>query len=1031
MSSNDSSGISTERWRQIERIYEEVVELDASSRDAYLARACAGDEDLHQEILSLLYFADQTDSFLEEPVLSLGLEVIGHRQEEMLGKHIGRYKLLELLGYGGMGDVYLTHDPHLNRRVALKLLPASITGDQERILRFKQEARAASAISHPNVAHIYEIGEANGRHYITMEYVAGKTLRQVLKQGRPDSHIALEITIQVLTALSAAHKSHVIHRDIKPENIMLREDGYVKVLDFGLAKLSESRSVESDDEEQNLLSLHTEPGLLMGTSHYMSPEQVRKQSVDGRTDLWSVGVMLYEMLTGQRPFKGPAVNEIIIAILEEEPEPLISKRPELPPALQLFVTKALRKRLDERYQTVDDMLADLRHIRQEMGDGYKNQGATIAAIPEPRALGSQDLSPATAEPRPPSTNELSHHVGTDPTRFATTQTSIFTSVSRFITQDAWRLVMGITLLATLVVSGLYFGLYQRRPRQWQSIYFDSQFENRLHQLQSVNFNPQFQRLNLSGSISDIVISPDGKYVASIITEDGKQSIHITELVTSSDLRIVPPSEKGYSGLSFSPDGNYIYYLEKQTETGTLNRVSKLGGGQRKILNNVNTPVTFSPDGKRIAFVRYNVAEETPDIIISQADGMAEQTLARRTSKDTDVFPVDMNKVGPSWSPDGKVLACATINWSSNPPEMNLEVIDVTNGTSRRLNAKPWYDISRFVWLTDGSGIIVAGTESPNKPWQLAMVSYPDGAIRRITNDPNNYTRISTTSDSQTFLTLNVEETSSIWRISPEGENQFAPLNVSQKKGVSEIAWKPDGKLVYTVSEGEDMNLWMQDADGQTARQLTFEHNKNFRPTISPDERHIVFVSTRAGIANIWRIDDDGTQLKQLTSGPYEDMPTITPDGKWVIYRTGINISKVSIDGGSPVELFDKGALYPVVSPDGQRLALFTNEHPESQEWFLEVYDLRSLKPVNRFSLNEASKPFNGLQWSPDGQGLIYVSNANGASNLWMQKLAGGTPKPLTDFKDAEILSFAWSAPLKQIVCVRSTKTYIPVLIKLF
>ena len=989
---------------------------------------------MRQELLSLLNSADRTDSFLEEPVLSLGLAVIGLRQEAMIGKHVGRYKLLELLGYGGMGDVYLTHDPHLNRRIALKLLPASITGDEERILRFKQEARAASAISHPNVAHIYEIGEANERHYITMEYVAGKTLRQVLKQGTPDKHTALDITIQVLTALSAAHKAHVIHRDIKPENIMLREDGYVKVLDFGLAKLSESPGGKSDDEEQTLLSLHTEPGLLMGTSHYMSPEQVRKQSVDGRTDLWSVGVVLYEMLTGQRPFKGHAVNEIIISILEEEPQPLISKRPELPPALQLFVTKALRKQVDERYQTVDDMLADLRHIRQEMGDGYKNQSATVAAIPEPRALGSQDVSPDTAEPRPPSTNELSHHVGTDPTRFAAPQTSIFTSASRFLTQDPWRLTMGVILLATLLVSGLYIGLFQRRLRQWQSMYFDSHRESYLRllrQVQSANFTPHFQRLNLSGSISDIVISPDGKYVASIIAEDGKQAIHITELATSTDLRIVPPSEKGYSGLSFSPDGNYIYYLEKQTETATLNRVSKLGGGQRKILNNVNTPVTFSPDGKRIAFVRYNVAEETPDIIISQADGMAEQTLARRTRKDADVFPADMNKVGPSWSPDGKVLACATINWSSTPPEMNLEVIDVANGTSRRLNAKPWYDISRFVWKADGSGIVVAGTESPNKPWQLALLSYPDGEIRKITNDPNNYTRISTTSDSETFLTLNVEETSSIWRISPEGENQFTPLNVSQKKGVSEIAWKPDGKLVYTVSEGEDMNLWMQDADGKTTRQLTYEHNKNFRPTISPDERHIVFVSTRAGIASIWRMDDDGTQLKQLTSGPYEDMPAITPDGKWVIYRTGINISKVSIDGGSPVELFDKSALYPVVSPDGRRLALFTNDHPESQEWFLEVYDLHSLKPVKRFALHEASKPFNGLQWSPDGQGLIYVSNANGAANLWMQKLTGDAPKPLTDFKDAEILSFAWSAHLKQIVCVRSTKTYIPVLVKLF
>ena len=1009
MQSKNPQRMKSSRWKQIESLYHTTLQLNTADRDDFLTKACAGDESLRQEILSLLSCTDVNDSFLEEPVLNLGLAMLGIRRETLIGENVDRYRLLKQIGRGGMGEVYLAHDPRLNRRVALKLLPTSIMGEQERVLRFEQEARAASAISHPNVAHVYEIGEGQGRHYITMEYVEGKTLRQILKQGALDINKTLDITIQVLAALSAAHKSGVIHRDIKPENIMLRDDGYVKVLDFGLAKLADNDSALIEIEAQSLYSLHTEPGLLMGTSHYMSPEQIRRHPVDVRTDLWSVGVMLYEMLSGQRPFHGQAAHEVIIDILEREPEPLSNKMPELPLTLQYFVLKALRKQLSERYQTVEMMLADLRQIVRQL-EHSQNATTPIPAALHPSALTYERPDYATAEPLDPSTGEhapLNANLEL-PTH---TPTNIPTSAWRRFHPVPGRQVfwVGLPLLITLVF--------------YLAFLYGSSGE-----LQSKNFNLQFKRLTMSGSLSDIVISPDGQYVASVVTEEGKQAIHITELATSSDLRIVSPSDRGYSGLSFSPDGNYIYYLENQTETGALYRVSKLGGGQRKILNNINTPVTFSPDGKQIAFVRFNIPGNTLDIVISHADGTDEQTVASRTRKDIDVFPVDMNGVGPAWSPDGKVLACVTINRSRNPHEMNLEVLDVASRTSRRLNFTPWYDISRISWLADGSGLVMAAAESLNVPWQLALVSFPKGEVRKLTNDPNNYTRISTTLDSATFLTLNVEENSSIWLTSLDNK-QFAPFNVRQKKGITEIACKPDGKLIYTVNDGEDLNLWMQERDVNTARQLTFEHNKNFRPTISPDERYIAFVSSRAGKFNIWRMETDGTHLKQLTFSAYDDMPAVTHDGKWIIYRTRNSVMKVPIDGGDSIKLFDKSALYPVISPDGRLLALLTNDKPDSQKWYLEVFDLSSLALISRFELPDTSKPFYGLRWEPNGRGLIYVSSADGASNLWMQSLKGGAPKPLTNFRDAEILSFAWSPYLNQIACLRSSKTYIPILIK--
>jgi serine/threonine protein kinase len=1001
------------RWRQVESLYHSALHLQAADREEFLIRACAGDNSLLHEVLSLLFSSDCADSFLEEPAVSLGLEVMGFEQEAMVGKLIDRYRLLEVLGRGGMGEVYLAHDPRLNRRVALKLLPASITGDRGRVLRFEQEARAASAISHPNVAHIYEIGEAQGQHYIVMEYIQGKTLRQILREGSLEVNKALTIAVQMMEALTEAHRVGVIHRDIKPENIMLRDDGYLKVLDFGLAKLNESGATGSDEKAQALSSLHTDPALLMGTSHYMSPEQVRRQHVDGRTDLWSVGVVFYEMLAGQRPFHGQAISEIIISILEQEPEPINHKLPGLPPALQHFVDKALRKQPDERYQTADSMLLDLRRIVRQLEDERNVPSPSSGNEPETPSYALRESAQITVE----SPGRLTEETGHSPEAskpFPAEKKENPASSHSFLAPNLWRTGIVVVALLSLLGIGLYLSLFSERWRK----------------LKHRNFNLQFQRLNMSGSISDLVISPDGKYIASIVGEEGKQAVHILERATSSDLRIVAPSEKGYSGLSFSPDGNYVYYLENQTETANLYRVSKLGGAQRKILNNINTPVTFSPDGNLIAFVRLNIADDTPDLIISNADGTAERTLARRTRNDTDVFPVNMNGIGPAWSPDGKFLACATTNWSRNPKEMNLEIIDVATGASRRLNAMPWYDLSRIAWLADGSGIIVAATNSPSSLWQLSLLSFPDGAIRQLSRDPNNYTRISTTADSSLFLALNVEDSSSIWLISPEGEKQFTPFNVSQKKGVSEIVWKPDGKLIYTVNDGESLNLWMQEADGSSTRQLTFE-NKNFKPTISPDERYVVFVSSREGIANLWRMDTDGTQLKRLTFGQYEDMPSITPDGKWIIYRTGTSVMKIPVDGGKPVKLFDKTALYPVVSTDGQLLAYFTNQQPDSQRWHLEVLDLNSLTPVRSFDLSDAVKPFNGLRWTPDGQGLVFISSADGASNLWLQPLNGDAPRQLTNFKDAEILSFAWSANLKQIACVRSNKTFIPVLIKPF
>jgi Tol biopolymer transport system component len=333
--------------------------------------------------------------------------------------------------------------------------------------------------------------------------------------------------------------------------------------------------------------------------------------------------------------------------------------------------------------------------------------------------------------------------------------------------------------------------------------------------------------------------------------------------------------------------------------------------------------------------------------------------------------------------------------------------------------------------------VVSAAEAPGAPWQLLLLAYPGGEVRKVTNDPHNYTLVSGARDSSLFLTLNIEEDASVWQV-PAADGARPDLsNMTQRKGVSEILWDEAEKFLYTINDGTHTNLWVQEP-GAAARQLTFDAD-NFKPARSNDGRYVVFVSTRGGALNIWRMNADGTQPKRLTDGAYEDVPSVTPDGRWVIYRTGNSIRKVSIDGGEPIKLFDKSALCPVISPDGRLLAFFTNDQPGSQVWHVEVYDLGSLDAVKRFELPTATTPFNDLRltadnrlrWTPDGSGLAYVSRADGAANVWLQPLAGGTPRQLTYFKDANMPSFAWSPDGKQLACVRHTKAYIPVLVSLF
>src|SRR6266576_2504876 len=355
-----------ERWQQVNDLFQSAAERAPEERPAFLEEACHGDKGLCREVESLLASYERTENFIESPAFEVAPELLTNdRAATLVGELICHYRIESLIGIGGMGEVYLARDERLGRKVALKLLPERLTADETQLSRFKTEARAASALNHPNILTVYEIGADGNRQFIATEFIEGTTLRASLARGRMNLHAALEIAVQVASALAAAHEAGVMHRDIKPENIMLRPDGYAKVLDFGIAKLIEQRLASDDYTGGKTAVLQTRLGLVLGTAHYMSPEQARGLKVDGRSDIWSLGVVLYEMVGGSPPFQGETPSDCIASILTTEPPSLSSVAPGVSTELQSIVQKALRNNRNERYQTIAEMLADLRSFKGE------------------------------------------------------------------------------------------------------------------------------------------------------------------------------------------------------------------------------------------------------------------------------------------------------------------------------------------------------------------------------------------------------------------------------------------------------------------------------------------------------------------------------------------------------------------------------------------------------------------------------------------------------------------------------------------
>ncbi|MCA1817534.1 MAG: protein kinase [Acidobacteria bacterium] len=915
------------------------------------------------------------------------------------GDLVGRYQIISQLGAGGMGEVYLALDTQLDRRVALKLLSPELKASKERMRRFGQEARLTSSLNHPNILTIYEIGHTDAASYIVAEFVEGLTLRKHLSRGALKPAEALEVATQVCAALVAAHAAGVVHRDVKPENVMLRPDGYVKVLDFGLAKLTDEVALKPAGPDLSTAThVDTDPGAIIGTVAYMSPEQLRGHAVDARTDVWSLGVVLYEMLTGRRPFEGATQTDLIVSILERAPTPLPPDDDEISEELRVVVARALSKDREGRHASARGLYEEL----SALGAGLPREARRV------RLAGRVAFEGADG-----ATSRGGRATGETERGFARTgrvRTAHQTLGAEYLWSGIKRHgTVSLTLL--LVVAAALGGLLVRQ--RWRAAAVGASRT-------TTAAGMKIETLATSSSALEASISPDGRYVALVTEDAGRQSLALKSLETSAETQLVAPTEARYRAPRFSRDGKYIYYLEQGAGEPTLLRVPAGGGEARKLLDGVSTPVTFSPDGKRVAFVRRK--GDTTALVIADADGGGERELAVLGGVTTFSVIRDVNN-SPSWSPDGRAIACPTQSFGETA-HMDVTEVRVADGTTRVVNAQPWYLIGEAAWLPDGTALLMNAKDSssPSSVFRLWRLAYPSGDAQPLTSDHVSYRGVTLTADARAALTTQVRLTSSVWVMTGDDPKRAEKLPSSQGKGNSGIAWAGDGGLVYTSQEGGNIDIWIMDA-GSNSKRLTADASPDGEPSVSTDGRHVAFISDRNGATHVWLMNADGTDQRQLTFGSYEDAPQITPDGSWVVYRAAESardsIWKVPLSGGEPTRITNRIARGPVPSPDGKLLACYSKDNGEGAVWKLTVLDFATGRVIKTFDAPPAAvQQWHGARWTPDGRALTYIVTRGGVSNLWSQPLDGSAARQLTDFSEDQILAFAWSPDGKRCALVR-------------
>ena len=1010
--------MNAERWQKIKGLFAAALEIAPARREKFLANVCGDDAELREEIEKLLRSSEAAASFMEKPAVGeVASLIIEPKRNFAAGQRVGHYEILRKIGAGGMGEVYLTEDARLERKVAIKFLAEELGENQDRLRRFALEAKSASALNHPNIITIYKIGEFGGANFIAMEHVEGDSLRRLINGQKLKLDDVLDAAIQIASALAAAHAAGIIHRDVKPENIMRRPDGLIKVLDFGLAKQTiaspDTDKVNADAATRERLS--TIPGLVMGTAAYMSPEQIRGKKADARTDIWSLGVVLYEMTTGSAPFAGETNSDTLAAILKTEPPTLSSFVPNVPPALENIVKKALGKDCDERYQVVSDLFLDLKSLQTELGTAAQKNGLNLSST---------------------------HKEPAQTTRIETPQ-----KTENFLPERRW-LWLAVALLLTATPAIWYFwrmsgeaetnfsaSLTSSQVGSWKSelseggssrarfspdgkivAYVASKNGNDTIWLKQIGGGIPFARNQDGAKESSPLWSPDGAQIAYISERSGRRGIWTEAALGGAPTLLVPLEARSQGLVHWSKDGATIYF-ELKRNLHALDVASK----QITKLTNfdetrfINRDFSLSPDEKRIVYA---------DRIDGQKDLWAADLDGENSSRVTDDAAEDSE---PVWHKDG-----TRIIYNSDRNGIKQICLAFSDGRAPVQLTFNDTDSSVSDVSTDGTKILYTTTKDDSDLWGVRLDT---GKEFQLTSDIGVEFWQDVTPNGETIAYQAARQSS-------VGDKLFHCLLVAQKIGDDarqiQMAddgfnprWSPDGNhLAFLRSQAGNNSLWITSAGGGDARAvsgggivfgghavLPYNRMQTQDYQWSPDSRSLIFCATRNGVSNVWQAGTDGASEKQLTNNEDKSLlffnPLFAPDGNRIAWLA-MSVSDpkkpswsiwFEADGKARQIYQSATVLSPIGwSASGRELLVKSAETTSPFPVEVGVLQIAPETGEMREIARLKTTYFQNVALSPDRRSLAFVTRTDGSDTIQILPSAGGaaTAKTLVSSNDTRV-----------------------------